>query len=35
MTMQSNTTPVPMDGTALAACLVPFPASTKDRKSVV
>ena len=29
MTMQSNTTPVPMDGTALAACLVPFPASTK------
>jgi len=29
MTMQSNSTPVPMDGTALAACLVPFPASTK------
>jgi len=29
MTMQSNSTPVPMDGTALAACLIPFPASTK------
>ncbi len=29
MTMQSNPTPVAMDGTALAACLVPFPASTK------
>ncbi|WP_366083002.1 phosphomethylpyrimidine synthase ThiC [Geothrix sp.] len=27
--MQSNSTPVPMDGTALAACLIPFPASTK------
>jgi phosphomethylpyrimidine synthase len=33
MTMQSNSTPVPgavpVDGTALAACLKPFPASTK------
>ncbi|MFN7959129.1 MAG: phosphomethylpyrimidine synthase ThiC [Holophagaceae bacterium] len=29
MTMQSNSTPVPMDGTALAACLTPFPASKK------
>ncbi|MFZ1376920.1 MAG: phosphomethylpyrimidine synthase ThiC [Geothrix sp.] len=29
MTMQSNPTPVPMNGTALAACLVPFPASSK------
>ncbi|WP_422311719.1 phosphomethylpyrimidine synthase ThiC [Geothrix sp.] len=27
--MQSNPTPVPMNGTALAACLVPFPASSK------
>jgi phosphomethylpyrimidine synthase len=29
MTMQSNSAPVPVDGTALAACLKPFPASTK------
>ena len=29
MTMQSNSTPVPVAGTALAACLKPFPASTK------
>ncbi|WLT32131.1 phosphomethylpyrimidine synthase ThiC [Geothrix sp. PMB-07] len=29
MTMQSNPAPGPMDGTVLAACLKPFPASTK------
>jgi phosphomethylpyrimidine synthase len=29
MTMQSNPAPAPVDGTALAACLKPFPASTK------
>ncbi len=29
MTMQSSPNPAPMDGTALAACLQPFPASEK------
>jgi phosphomethylpyrimidine synthase len=29
MTMQSNPAPAPVDGTVLAACLKPFPASTK------
>jgi phosphomethylpyrimidine synthase len=29
MTMQSNHAPAPVDGTALAACLKPFPASSK------
>jgi len=29
MTMQSNPTPAPVDGSVLAACLKPFPASTK------
>ncbi len=29
MTMQSSPNPVPVDGTALAACLQPFPASEK------
>ena len=29
MTMQSNPSPVPVDGTTLASCLKPFPASSK------